>query len=79
MKVDKGALKVNETYHLEINDTLEIKSNGKITNISINNKNIPFITKLEFIQTVDNLPKIEIERFFMQDDFDEIKKHYEEV
>lgn len=79
MKVDKGALKVNETYRLEINDTLEIKSNGKITNISINNKNIPFITKLEFIQTVDNLPKIEIERFFMQDDFDEIKKYYGEV
>lgn len=79
MKVDKDALKVSETYQLEINDTLEIKSNGKITNISINNKNIPFITKLKFIQTVDNLPKIEIERFFIQDDFDEIKKYYREV
>lgn len=79
MKVDKGTLKVNETYQLEMNDTLEIKSNGKITNISINNKKISFITKLEFVQTIDNLPKIEIERFFMKDDFDEIKKYYGEV
>ncbi len=73
---DKKPIKVMEKYIIEENDTLEIKSNGVITEIFINGNKIKFITEVKFTQKVNKKPVVEIKRLFNPKDFEEIKKIY---
>ena len=60
--------KANKKYIIEEGDTLEIKSDGGITNILINENKIEFVTEVKFTQKVSEKPVIEIERFFISKD-----------
>ncbi len=73
---EKKPIKVMEKYTIEEGDTLEIKSDGEITNIFINENKIKFVTEVKFTQKVNEKPVVEIERFFIPKDFEEIKKFY---
>lgn len=68
---EKKPIKVMEKYIIEEGDTLEIKSDGGITNILINENKIEFVTEVKFIQKVSEKPVIEIERFFISKDKEE--------
>lgn len=77
MVVDKEMLTIKETYKLEDNDELEIKSKGKITEIYINGRKLEFVLSIDFNPKPCETVEIKIERAFTQKDFDKIKGYYE--
>lgn len=68
---DKKPTGLMEKYIIEENDTLEIKSNGGITEIFINGNEIEFVTEVKFTQKACEKPVIEIERHFISKDKEE--------
>lgn len=77
MVVEKEMLTMKETYKLEDNDELEIKSKGKVTEIYINGRKLKFVLSIDFNTKPYEIVEIKIERAFTQKDFDKIKEYYE--
>lgn len=77
MVVDKEMLTIKETYKLEDNDELEIKSKGNITEICVNGTKIEFVLAIDFNLKPGEMVEIKVERAFTQKDFDKIKDYYE--
>lgn len=77
MKKEEQPIIIKEIYDIDELNKLKIEPQGRIIKIFVNDKELHFVKSFCITLTGENKLQLIIERFFMQEDFDEIKKYYQ--